>query len=68
MSKLNSKVSCDDILQAIEEHGIDRKTLETTNPSDELLFKLYSVIKQAKEKSDLFEKESTEFLKSDPLQ
>lgn len=54
--------------QVIEEYGIDRKLLETTQPSDELLFRLYSSIKQVKEKSDIFEKESLEFLKSGSLE
>lgn len=64
---MSSKLSLDDMWKAIEESGINRKLLETTKPSDELLFKLYSSIKQVKEKSDLFEKESTEFLRSGSL-
>ena len=57
-SKLSSKLSLDDMWQVIEEYGIDRKLLEITHPSDELLFRLYSAIKAVKEKSDLIEKES----------
>ena len=64
---MSSKLSLDDMWKAIEESGINRKLLETTKPSDELLFKLYSSIKQVKEKSDLSEKESLEFLRSGSL-
>ncbi|MDE1826117.1 MAG: hypothetical protein KGH99_02095 [Thaumarchaeota archaeon] len=65
---MSSKLSLDDMWQVIEEYGIDRKLLETTQPSDELLFRLYTSIKQVKEKSDLFEKESLEFLRSGSLE
>lgn len=65
---MSSKLSLDDMWKTIEESGINRKLLETTKPSDELLFKLYSSIKQVKEKSDQSEKESLEFLRSGSLE
>ena len=52
----------------MEDYGIDRRLLESTNPSNELLFRLYSAIKQVKEKSESFEKENSEFLRSDQTQ
>ncbi|MGI0102064.1 MAG: hypothetical protein ACREA7_05645 [Nitrosotalea sp.] len=65
---MSSNLSLDEMWQVIEDYGIDRKLLEITQPSDELLFRLYVSIKQVKEKSDLFEKESRDFLKSDPME
>lgn len=34
----------------IEEYGIDRKLLEATHPSNELLFQLYTAITKVNEK------------------
>lgn len=36
--------------EKIEEYGIDRKLLEATRPSDELLFQLYTAITKVNEK------------------
>ncbi len=41
---MNSKLSLDDMWEKIEEYGIDRKILEATHPSNELLFQLYTAI------------------------
>jgi hypothetical protein len=44
--------------EKIEEYGIDRKLLESTHPSNELLFQLYTAIVQVNEKiSDLTKKD-----------
>jgi len=45
----------------MQEYGIDRKLLEATNPSKELLFRLYTAIKQVQEKAESLKLESTEF-------
>lgn len=41
---MNSELSLDDMWEKIEAYGIDRKILEATHPSNELLFQLYTVI------------------------
>jgi hypothetical protein len=46
---LNSKLSIDDMWKKIEEYGIDRKLLEATHPSNELLFQLYTAITRVNE-------------------
>lgn len=58
---MSSEIALDDMWDALENYGIDRRLLESTNPSNELIFRLYSAIKQVKEKSDLLEKENTQF-------
>ncbi|MFZ0183256.1 MAG: hypothetical protein WBV92_08805 [Nitrosotalea sp.] len=47
---MNSELSLDDMWEKIEEYGIDRKLLEATHPSNELLFQLYTAIIQVNEK------------------
>ena len=47
---LNSDLSLDDMWEKIEEYGIDRKLLESTHPSNELLFQLYTAIVQVNKK------------------
>lgn len=59
------EVTQDEMWQVMEEYGIDRRLLESTNPSQELLFRLYCAIKQVKENSELFEKENMKFLNSE---
>ncbi len=46
---LNSELSLDDMWEKIEEYGIDRKILEATHPSNELLFQLYTAIAKVNE-------------------
>ena len=46
---LNSELSLDDMWEKIEEYGIDRKILEATHPSNELLFQLYTAITKVNE-------------------
>ncbi len=41
---MNSELSLDEMWEKIEEYGIDRKLLEATHPSNELLFQLYTAI------------------------
>jgi len=38
--------------EKIEAYGIDRKLLESTNPSNELLFQLYTAVIRVNEKVD----------------
>ncbi len=47
---MNSELSIDDMWEKIEEYGIDRKLLEATHPSNELLFQLYTAITKVNEK------------------
>ncbi len=65
---MSSEITVDEMWHVMEEYGIDRRLLESTNPSKELLFRLYIAVKQVKEKSELFEKENSEFLNSVPTQ
>lgn len=65
---MSSELTADEMWKVMEEYGIDRRLLESTNPSTELLFRLYSAIKQVKEKADSFEKENSEFFKPDITQ
>ena len=67
-SKLSSEITTDEMWHVMEEYGIDRRLLEATNPSNELLYRLYVAVKQVKEKSELFEKENSEFLSSNSTQ
>ena len=46
---LNSELSLDEMWEKIEEYGIDRKLLEATHPSNELLFQLYTAITKVNE-------------------
>ena len=46
---LSSELSLDEIWEKIEEYGIDRKLLEATHPSNELLFQLYTAITRVNE-------------------
>ena len=46
---LNSELSLDEMWKRIEEYGIDRKLLEATHPSNELLFQLYTAITKVNE-------------------
>lgn len=41
---MGSELSLDEMWKKIEEYGIDRKLLEATHPSNELLFQLYTAI------------------------
>ncbi len=66
--KLSSELTVDEMWQVMQEYGIDRQLLEATNPSKELLFRLYSAIKQVKEKSELLEQENDEFFKVNTIQ
>ena len=45
-----AKVSLSEMWCTIEEHGIDRKLLEQTDPSEELIQKLYIAITAIHEK------------------
>lgn len=65
---MSSELTTDEMWKVMEEYGIDRRLLESTNPSNELLFRLYSAIKQVKENSESFEKENREFFKPDLTQ
>ncbi|MGB9125049.1 MAG: hypothetical protein WCC55_05815 [Nitrosotalea sp.] len=47
---MNSDLSLDDMWEKIEEYGIDRNLLESTHPSNELLFQLYTAIVQVNKK------------------
>jgi len=46
---LNSELSLDEMWEKIEEYGIDRKILEATDPSNELLFQLYTAVTKVNE-------------------
>lgn len=46
---MNSELSLDDMWEKIGEYGIDRKILEATHPSNELLFQLYTAITKVNE-------------------
>lgn len=46
---MNSELSLEDMWEKIEEYGIDRKILEATHPSNELLFQLYIAITKVNE-------------------
>jgi len=46
---LSSELSLDEMWKKIEEYGIDRKLLESTHPSNELLFQLYTAITKVNE-------------------
>lgn len=59
---MSSEATIDEMWNAMEEYGIDRRLLESTNPSDELLFRLYQAIRQVKEKTEMLERENNEFL------
>lgn len=61
---MDSEVTLDEMWVTMEEYGIDRGLLESTNPSKELLVRLYTAIKQVKEKSELLEKENADFAKT----
>jgi hypothetical protein len=47
--RLNSELSLEDMWDKIEAYGIDRKILEETDPSNELLFQLYTAITKVNE-------------------
>ena len=50
-----AKVSLNEMWQTIEESGMDRKLLEQTDPSEELIRKLYTAIAAIhKKKLELF--------------
>ena len=49
---MSSKLSLDEMWEKIEAYGIDRKLLESTNPSNELLFQLYTAVIRVNEKVD----------------
>ncbi|MDE1828940.1 MAG: hypothetical protein KGI25_01325 [Thaumarchaeota archaeon] len=65
---MSFEITIDEMWHTMEEYGIDRHLLESTNPSRELLFRLYSAIKQVKEKSETLEKENSEFLNQTTMQ
>ena len=46
---MSSELSLDEMWKKIEEYGIDRKLLEATHPSNELLFQLYTAITKVNE-------------------
>ena len=46
---MDSELSLEDMWEKIEEYGIDRKILEATHPSNELLFQLYTAITKVNE-------------------
>lgn len=46
---MSSELSLDEMWEKIEEYGIDRKLLEATHPSNELLFQLYTAITRVNE-------------------
>ncbi|MGI0018333.1 MAG: hypothetical protein ACREA1_06465 [Nitrosotalea sp.] len=46
---MSSELSLDEVWKKIEEYGIDRKLLEATHPSNELLFQLYTAITKVNE-------------------
>ena len=47
---MSSEIPIEKMWLVLEDSGIDRKTLEQTEPSDELIFKLYTAIKEINEK------------------
>ncbi|MDE1813399.1 MAG: hypothetical protein KGI05_01920 [Thaumarchaeota archaeon] len=47
---LSSELSLDEMWEKIEEYGIDRKLLEATHPSNELLFQLYTAVLRVNER------------------
>ncbi|HJW20004.1 MAG TPA: hypothetical protein VJ571_05555 [Candidatus Nitrosotalea sp.] len=49
---MSSKLSLDEMWEKIEAYGIDRKLLEATHPSSELLFQLYTAVIRVNEKVD----------------
>jgi hypothetical protein len=56
---MNSELSLEEMWKKIEEYGIDRKLLEETDPSNELLYQLYkAVIRVNKEVHALNQKET----------
>ncbi|MGI0007068.1 MAG: hypothetical protein ACREAR_03625 [Nitrosotalea sp.] len=49
---MSSELSLDEMWEKIEAYGINRKLLESTNPSNELLFQLYTAVIRVNEKVD----------------
>ncbi|HJU13076.1 MAG TPA: hypothetical protein VJ792_01290 [Candidatus Nitrosotalea sp.] len=62
-----SEITIDEMWRMMEDSGIDRKMLESTKPSKDLLFRLYLAVKQEKESSDFYDKAKKEFVQSDPM-
>ncbi len=54
---MKSNLSLDDMWRKIEEYGIDHKLLEATNPSNELLFQLYTAITKVTEQVNAINKD-----------
>lgn len=50
VTRVSKQVSQSRMLDTIEAYGIDRKLLEQTDPSEELILKLYAVITAIHEK------------------
>ena len=55
---MNSELSLDEMWEKIEAYGIDRKLLEATHPSNELLFQLYTAVIRVNEKVDAINSDS----------
>ncbi|MDE1862413.1 MAG: hypothetical protein KGI33_05830 [Thaumarchaeota archaeon] len=64
---MSPETSLDEMWHVMEEYGIDRGLLESTNPSKELLFRLYTAIKQVKERTEIIERETNGLLKQDGI-
>lgn len=61
-----SEITIDEMWKVMEESGINRKMLESTKPSKELLLRLYLTVKKEKESSAFYDKANKEFVKSGP--
>ena len=55
---MSSELSLDEMWEKIEAYGIDRKLLEATHPSNELLFQLYTAVIRVNEKVDAINSDS----------
>jgi len=61
---LSSDLSLDEMWEKIEAYGIDRKLLEATHPSNELLFQLYTAVIRVNEKVSTINNDAKTLLES----
>jgi len=57
-------LSLDEMWEKIEAYGIDRKLLEATHPSNELLFQLYTAVIRVNEKVSTINNDAKTLLES----
>ncbi len=61
---MSSDLSLDEMWEKIEAYGIDRKLLEATHPSNELLFQLYTAVIRVNEKVSTINNDAKTLLES----